>query len=288
MSRDDSQSPDSGTPCPADEPETMLCPSCMAEATPDADFCEACGAPIGKFSTLDPIKAIFSGGWAYRRAISGRTSPIIFWGMILIFGPATVCYARIVVSGGGRPDLIRFFSAVLFLVLYGTILYRVAKGYLRYRRAKPGRCYECGYALIGLPEARCPECGTPFHPDDLELDESETGSTHGQWDDSAVEAGASQIRATSPVDLLYASTVTFCLVGAAVSGWVCATSTVYQATDFALSAFWVAGLLSNALLANGARGIFGVGACPPSRLRWWTFVANGVLVLIWWFLLGVI
>jgi len=26
------------------------------------------------------------------------------------------------------------------------------------------RCFECGYLLLGLPHARCPECGTPFDP----------------------------------------------------------------------------------------------------------------------------
>jgi hypothetical protein len=27
-------------------------------------------------------------------------------------------------------------------------------------------CRNCGYALIGLPVHRCPECGRPFRPDD--------------------------------------------------------------------------------------------------------------------------
>jgi hypothetical protein len=30
------------------------------------------------------------------------------------------------------------------------------------RRQLPGRCSECGYILTGLPQARCPECGTAF------------------------------------------------------------------------------------------------------------------------------
>lgn len=34
---------------------------------------------------------------------------------------------------------------------------------LRPRRFnKPGHCTHCGYLLRGLPEPRCPECGTPF------------------------------------------------------------------------------------------------------------------------------
>jgi hypothetical protein len=31
-------------------------------------------------------------------------------------------------------------------------------------RADDSRCAKCGYMLCGLPEPRCPECGTPFDP----------------------------------------------------------------------------------------------------------------------------
>lgn len=31
----------------------------------------------------------------------------------------------------------------------------------RYARRRHGRCVRCGYLLTGLPEPRCPECGTP-------------------------------------------------------------------------------------------------------------------------------
>jgi hypothetical protein len=35
----------------------------------------------------------------------------------------------------------------------------------RYRPVfPPGHCAKCGYNLRGLPEPRCPECGTPFDP----------------------------------------------------------------------------------------------------------------------------
>lgn len=30
------------------------------------------------------------------------------------------------------------------------------------RAVPPGRCASCGYCLTGLPEPRCPECGTSF------------------------------------------------------------------------------------------------------------------------------
>jgi len=34
------------------------------------------------------------------------------------------------------------------------------------RPPRGGRCGECGYLLAGLPEPRCPECGTRFDPRD--------------------------------------------------------------------------------------------------------------------------
>jgi hypothetical protein len=33
-----------------------------------------------------------------------------------------------------------------------------------HRPGQPGHCHQCGYPLYGLPEPRCPECGTPAAP----------------------------------------------------------------------------------------------------------------------------
>ena len=40
------------------------------------------------------------------------------------------------------------------------------------------RCTQCGYALIGLSSARCPECGTPFDPAVVQAALTEP-ATHG-------------------------------------------------------------------------------------------------------------
>jgi hypothetical protein len=49
-----------------------------------------------------------------------------------------------------------------FVSLFG---WRVAR---KHMRRLGGQCVRCGYALRGLTEPRCPECGTPFNPADLE------------------------------------------------------------------------------------------------------------------------
>ena len=66
--------------------EKLLCPSCMAENLAVVDFCEKCGSPIGQFVNLDPLKRIYSQGWLYRRAASGRMLPFALLGMWIIFG----------------------------------------------------------------------------------------------------------------------------------------------------------------------------------------------------------
>lgn len=66
--------------------ERVLCPNCMAENLPARDFCESCGCPIGQFVNVDPLKRIYSQGWLFRRTVSSRITPIVLWGMWLIFG----------------------------------------------------------------------------------------------------------------------------------------------------------------------------------------------------------
>ncbi|UCE61071.1 MAG: hypothetical protein JSU63_04840 [Phycisphaerales bacterium] len=57
--------------------------------------------------------------------------------------------------------------SLMMLGLYGAVLYRVTRSYIRHLRAKPGTCNKCGYSLAYLTEARCPECGLRFDPEEL-------------------------------------------------------------------------------------------------------------------------
>jgi len=55
------------------------------------------------------------------------------------------------------------------LILPAAIIVTLAGGVLALRQEfskgpVPGSCTKCGYDLRGLPEPRCPECGTPFDP----------------------------------------------------------------------------------------------------------------------------
>lgn len=149
----------------------MLCPHCLAPNEPLADFCYVCGAPITSLATMDPYKRIFVEGWAYRRAVSNPTKPIIVWGMLLIFGPTLLGLSWTLVQSWPQRPYAFVMSGVL--VLYGAICWRVIARYRYLRHLVPGHCTECGYDLRGLPEPRCPECGTPFDPDDVDAEDEE-------------------------------------------------------------------------------------------------------------------
>ena len=98
--------------------------------------------------------------------------------MWLIFGPAllvllygTVESLRGDVSVGGLLVI-----AGLCLI-YGVVLGRTTLNYRRRRRQElryaSGRCVCCNYDLHGLPEARCPECGTTFDSEWTDANEDE-------------------------------------------------------------------------------------------------------------------
>lgn len=59
----------------------------------------------------------------------------------------------------GKVSLVPL-GALAFTILMFFLWRRAGRAV---RRAE-GRCERCGYSLQGLPEPRCPECGTPFTP----------------------------------------------------------------------------------------------------------------------------
>lgn len=62
-------------------------------------------------------------------------------------------------------DLVLTLACVAGVVMAGLACRQIGAASFRReesRQPETGRCRECGYLLMGLPEPRCPECGTPF------------------------------------------------------------------------------------------------------------------------------
>ncbi len=132
---------DAGT---AGEGDVPICPGCMAENDPAADFCVKCGRPLSAIATTDPFRQTLSEGYWYRTAATGRIKPIVFWGTWLVFLPAIIGIALGVSSFLFRPDLQYAGAAGIIgvLLLAGlslamiALLWRMTRNYLAARRAE--------------------------------------------------------------------------------------------------------------------------------------------------------
>jgi len=81
----------------------------------------------------------FGGRWAWNPWVASNTSP-----------PVQVNYVRLPVW------------LPVALLLFWPVR-TVARGpWVQRRRQRRNQCIRCGYSLKGLPEPRCPECGTPI------------------------------------------------------------------------------------------------------------------------------
>lgn len=72
--------------------------------------------------------------------------------------------AGITRTGDPRDLLLIFIGFIVWWTLLGAALGAVYHPFRQTRLARrdPSRCRKCGYDLHGLPEPRCPECGSPF------------------------------------------------------------------------------------------------------------------------------
>ncbi len=158
--------------------DVVICPAGAAENVPRQDFCARCGGPLTEFAVTDPLKSIYAQGWAYRRASSSRVPVIVLLGMWAILAPAVVIVVVGVIEWARTPAYMRSDNGPLsfaltfgFCALCTIVVWRVTRNYVRHRRAErwqaAGLCGTCGYDLRAWTVPRCPECVTPFGPDDL-------------------------------------------------------------------------------------------------------------------------
>jgi hypothetical protein len=135
--------------------------------------------PISGISVFDPLMRIYATGWLYRKAVHGGRSKLVLVGMWLIFAPALLLVGMpLSQSLGYYPvgwrhnpiwiECLEYALSLGYALLCAVILWKVTSRCIRTRQIPPNHCAECGYDLTGLSVPRCPECGTRFHPDDLD------------------------------------------------------------------------------------------------------------------------
>ncbi len=127
-----------------DDPGKPLCPNCLGQNEPDADFCTDCGCPLSAIATTDPLRRMYSQGFWYRTAASGRIRPIVFWGTWLVLGPSVVGGAAIFAWSALEAPSVPADMAVHVVVgllvgggllaAVGALLYLMTRNYLEYRR----------------------------------------------------------------------------------------------------------------------------------------------------------
>ena len=90
--------------------------------------------------------------------------------MVVVLGGALIAAAVLAMAGPSRwMGIVLVVSYVVVLLPWLPALllipFLIVVATSRARRGTPippGVCVRCGYDLRGLPEPRCPECGTPF------------------------------------------------------------------------------------------------------------------------------
>ena len=111
----------------------IVCPNCSDANAAGADFCARCGAPVGRFTTLDPLKSTYAEGWIFRKAANARIKPIVLIGMWALLGvPVVAAGVVAIIRPAGTPTL-RILGSLGIGLIYLMVLVRVTRNYFRNR-----------------------------------------------------------------------------------------------------------------------------------------------------------
>jgi hypothetical protein len=137
-------------------------------------------AVVLRLGPLSPQRKSRAAFWKGTRTFLVGAAAYVLFVLILITGVAVYwAWSVAPVMGQSAPSLLRGGlwgrggEAGLILYLGPGAGAALAALYVAHRlgplvRRLEGQCVRCGYLLHGLTEPRCPECGTPFNPADLE------------------------------------------------------------------------------------------------------------------------
>jgi hypothetical protein len=119
--------------------------------------------------------------WRFSSGLSQKTARHNVFGIVTVETrpfPGAVAYSRtwpnpcphaLAVDAKGAGGLLKttdlWFSVWLIpasFSIYPLFVVGLAGALRRRRRRRKGLCVKCGYDLTGLPQRRCPECGTEF------------------------------------------------------------------------------------------------------------------------------
>jgi hypothetical protein len=154
----------------AQDPARPLCPNCLREVEPDADFCAECGCPVSSMATTDPLRSAYSRGFWFRTAAHGGIKPIVFWGTWLLLGPWVLGgVAALVFALGdlaeatrtGQKLTVGYWVAMLLIVgitaAVAILLHRMTRNYLAHRGPHGDGHEEGGEDRQLPPQAEGPE-----------------------------------------------------------------------------------------------------------------------------------
>jgi len=106
--------------------ENKVCPNCFSVNTNFANFCKKCMRPLGDFVNYDPVNRILSTGWMYRKSTSSPSSPIIFYGIWVLFGVPLLLMLPVLLQ---PMDIGIFLIIIPYIIVSSFILYKTTRNY---------------------------------------------------------------------------------------------------------------------------------------------------------------